>query len=130
MEENKMTINESSRTITLSKKEMTAARHFGSDAYAKLQEARRDYPGFAVTTITRKVKTQREAYKGLTYAYMEKYIAAHDDEACTIMAEYRMYRGTSEDPTAQLPDPYTYSEMKEWFLGKFEDIAKFYESRK
>ena len=125
-----MTINSAARTISLTKSEMTAASRVGSSEYKKLQTARRDYPDFRVTTVTRKVKTQREAYKGLTYAYMEKYIAAHDDEACTIMAEYRMYRGTSEDPTAQLPDPYTYSEMKEWFLGKFEEIAKFYKSRK
>ena len=124
-----MTIHTETRTISLTKSEMTAARRVGSDAYKELQDARRDYPGFAVTTITRKVKTQRETYKGLTYAYMEKYIKAHDDEACTIMAEYKMYRGKSEDPAMQLPDPYTYSEMKVWFLGKFEEIAKFYESR-
>lgn len=130
MEENKMTINESSRTITLSKKEMTAASRVGSSEYKKLQTARRDYPDFRVTTVTRKVKTQREAYKGLTYAYMEKYIAAHDDEKKSIMAEYNKYRGIAEDSAVLLPAPYTYSEMKEWFLGKFKDIAKFYESRK
>ena len=74
-----MTICERTRTITLTKKEMTTARHFGSDNYKALQEARRDYPGFAVITATRKVTTQRETYKGLTYEYMEKYIKAHDD---------------------------------------------------
>ena len=124
-----MTINENTRRIILSKKEMTAASRFGSDAYKNLQEARRDYPDFRVTTITRKVNTQRETYKGLTYAYMEKYIAAHDDEACTIMAEYNMYRGISEDPSVLLPDAYTYNELKAWFLGKFEKIAQFYENR-
>ena len=72
-----MTINENTRRIILSKKEMTAASRFGSDNYKALQEARRDYPGFTVTTITRKVNTQRETYKGLTYKYMEKYITAH-----------------------------------------------------
>ena len=93
-----MTINTAARTITLTKKEMTAAHHVGSPEYKKLQTARRDYPGFAVITATRKVTTQRETYKGLTYKYMEKYIKAHDDESCTIMAEYKMYRGISEDP--------------------------------
>lgn len=124
-----MTICERTRTITLTKKEMTTARHFGSDNYKALQEARRDYPGFAVITATRKVTTQRETYKGLTYAYMEKYIKAHDDESCTIMAEYKMYRGTSDDPAMQLPDHYTYRQMRTWFLGKFEAVAKFYENR-
>lgn len=124
-----MTINTAARTITLTKKEMTAAHHVGSPEYKKLQTARRDYPDFRVTTITRKVNTQRETYKGLTYAYMEKYIKAHDDESCTIMAEYKMYRGISEDPADLLPDPYTYNEMKVWFLSKFEAVAKFYENR-
>ena len=124
-----MTINYSAHTISLTKSEMTAARRFGSDTYKALQEARRDYPGFTVTTITRKVSTQRETYKGLTYAYMEKYITAHDDEKKSIMAEYNMSRGKSEDPAALLPYTYTYTEMKAWFLGKFEEIAKFYEGR-
>lgn len=124
-----MIIRTNSRTIELTKKEMAAASRFGSDAYKALQAARRDYPDFTVTTATRKAKTQRETYKGLTYAYMEKYIAAHDDEAQSIMAEYKMYRGMSDDPATELPDSYSYNEMKIWFLGKFEEIAKFYESR-
>ena len=124
-----MTICESTRRIILNKKEMAAARRVGTPKYKELQTARRDYPGFAVIAATRKATTQRETYKGLTYAYMEKYIKAHDDESCTIMAEYKMYRGISEDPAVLLPDPYTYREMRTWFLGKFEAVAKFYESR-
>lgn len=124
-----MIINSAARTISLTKKEMTAARHVDSVEYKKLQNARRDYPGFAVITVSRKVKTQRETYKGLTYAYMEKYIIAHDDNQQSIMAEYKMYRGISDDPLMNIPNPYTYHEMKEWFLGKFEAVAKFYENR-
>lgn len=124
-----MYIRTNSRTIELSMKEMTAARCVGTPEYKKLQSARRDYPGFTVTTATRKVKTQRETFKGLTYGYMEKYIAAHDDEAQSIMAEYNTYRGMSDDPATELPDSYSYNEMKIWFLGNFEEIAKFYESR-
>ena len=123
-----MTINETTRRIILSKKEMTAASRFGSDDYKALQEARRDYPGFTVTTITRKVNTQRETYKGLTYAYMERYIKAHDDEQETIWAEYMMYRGTPVNPADALPVAYTYAQMKGWFLSKFDAVAKFYEN--
>ena len=66
-----MTINSAARTISLTKKEMTAASRFGTVEYQNLQAARRDYPGFEVVTITRKVKTTRETYKGLTYDFME-----------------------------------------------------------
>ena len=123
-----MIINESTRTISLTKKEMTAARRVASPEYVKLQNARRDYPGFAVITVSHKVKTQRETYKGLTYAYMERYIKTHDDEQETIWAEYMMYRGTPVNPTDALPVAYTYAQMKGWFLSKFEAVAKFYEN--
>ena len=93
-----MRINLTERTIVLTKKEMTAASRYGSDAYKELQNARRDNPGFEIVTITRTVKTQRETYKGLTYEYMERYIESHDDDERTIWAEYKMYRGNLLTP--------------------------------
>lgn len=124
-----MRINPNARTITLSKREATCAYRVGTPEYKELQNVRRDYPGFAVKVTSRKVTTQRETFKGLTYAYMEKYIIAHDDDQRSIMAEYKMCRGISDDPLMQIPTPYTYNEMKAWFLGKFEAVAKFYENR-
>ena len=123
-----MRINLTERTIALTKKEMTAASRYGSDAYKELQNARRDNPGFEIVTITRMVKTQRETYKGLTYEYMEKYIKTHDDEKGTIWREYKICRGKPLDEKDLIPVPYTYREMREWFLGKYEAIAKFYEN--
>ena len=123
-----MTIDFVARTIVLTKKEMTAARRYDSVAYKKLQDARRDNPGYEVVVTTKTVKTQRETYKGLTYAYMEKYIKAHDDAEKTIWAEYMMYRGTPINPADELPVAYNYNQMKAWFLGKYEEIAKFYEN--
>ena len=123
-----MKINMFEHTIVLTKKEMTAASRYGSDAYKELQDARRDYPGYEVVIVTRTVKTQRETHKGLTYAYMERYIKAHDDEKKTIWGEYMKYRGTPINPADELPVAYTYNQIKVWFLGKYEEIAKFYES--
>ena len=123
-----MKVNMFERTIVLTKKEMTAASRYGSDAYKELQNARRDNPGFEVVTVTRTVKTQRETYKGLTYAYMEKYIKSHDDAEETIWREYMIYRGTPINPADELPVAYNYNQMKTWFLGKYEEIAKFYEN--
>ena len=123
-----MKINMFERTIVLTKKEMNAASRYGSTAYKELQNARRDNPDYRVVTVTKTVKTQRETYKGLTYAYMEKYIKTHDDAEETIWAEYMMYRGTPINPADELPVAYTYNQMKVWFLGKYEEIAKFYEN--
>lgn len=123
-----MKINMFERTIVLTKKEMNAASRYGSVAYKELQNARRDNPDYRVVTVTKTVKTQRETYKGLTYAYMEKYIKTHDDAEETIWAEYMMYRGTPINPADELPVAYNYSQMKAWFLDKYEDVAKFYEN--
>lgn len=125
-----MKVNMFERTIVLTKKEMTAASRYGSDAYKELQNARRDNPGFEVVTVSRTVKTKRETFKGLTYDYMEKYIKSHDDESNSIMVEFKIRCGTPIDPADQLPTPYTYAENKAWFLDKFKAVAKSYENRK
>ena len=122
-----MKINMFEREIVLTKKEMTAASRYGSDAYKELQNARRDYPGYEVVIVTRTVKTERETYKGLTYEYMEKYIKTHDEEG-TIWREYMIFRGKPLDEKDLIPVPYTYREMRKWFLDKYEDVAKFYEN--
>ena len=47
--------------------------HF--EEYAMLQRARQDYPTY--TPVIKRIKRNpnKETYKGLTYAYMERYIA-------------------------------------------------------
>jgi len=124
-----MYINEKNRSIEMSKKFAKAACKFGTDEYKDLQNARRDYPGFKVVTITRQVSTKKDTFKGLTYEYMEKYIKAHDDEDQSIMSEYLDLRGLSEDAKAALAEPCTYPEMKNWFLNKFPAIAAFHQKR-
>ena len=124
-----MNINMKKNAIELTKKEAASAAKFGTAEYKMLQEARKDYPGFKVITITRKSTTKKESCKGLTYAYMETYIKKHDDEEKSIMAEYLMLRGLSEEAEEALAESFTYQEMKEWFLKKFPAIKKFHEAR-
>ena len=124
-----MTINNKKNTIEMTKKFAKAAEKFGTEEYKALQEVRRDYPHFKIVTVTRKVSGQKETYKGLTYSYMEKYIKAHDDENKSIMAEYEMLRGLSQEAQEALAEPCTYNEMKDWFLKKFPAIAEFHKKR-
>ena len=124
-----MFINEKKNAIELSKKEAAAAAKFGTREYKALQEARKDYPGFKVVTITRKSTAKKESCKGLTYGYMETYIQKHDDENKTIMAEYKMLRGLTEEAEEALAVSFTYLEMKDWFLKKFPAIAEFHKKR-
>ena len=124
-----MFINERKMVIEVSKKFAAAASKYGTQEYKDLQEVRRDYPNFKVVTITRKVTTQKDSYKGLTYTYMETYIKAHDDDKNSIMAEYEMLRGISKAAQEALAEPCSYNEMKNWFLKKYPAIADFHKMR-
>ena len=119
-----MMIHIASRKIELTKKEMAEASRFGSKAYKDLQKARHDNPGFQVVCNPGKGRQKRTTHKGLTYEYMERYIAAHDEDG-SVMAEYRMIRGISDNPAEEMPVAYTYMQMKRWFLNKYEAVAKF-----
>ena len=119
-----MTINFTNNTIEMTKTESKAASKFGSEAYKQLQEARKDYPTYAV--VIKAVSSKRESLKGLTYDYMEKYIAKHDDENQSIMEEFKMLRGNTED---LLAESVSYAKVKEWFLATFPEIAAFHKKR-
>ena len=124
-----MTINFRSNSIEMTKKFAKAAARFGSDEYKQLQEARKDYPTFKIVTVSRNTTGKRETYKGLTYEYMEMYIQKHDDEQKSIMAEYLMLRGKTDEAKEALAESCTYLEMRAWFLTKFPTIANFHEAR-
>ena len=124
-----MFINAAKKTIELSKTETAAAAKYGSDAYNDLQNARRDNPSFKVVTVIRKSNTKRDTYKGLTYDYMEAYIAKHDDEAGSTMAEFDNFLARSDEAKEALAEPCSYNEVKDWFLNRYPEIRAFHESR-
>lgn len=124
-----MKINSRTQVIEMTAKFAKAAAKFGTEEYRQLQQARCDYPGYKVATVSRKPSTKKESYKGLTYTYMESYIKAHDDEEQSIMAEYEMLRGLSLEAQEALAEPCSYIEMKDWFLKKFPAIAQFHKKR-
>ena len=81
-----ITISTRTHALVLTKTFAAKAAIFGTDEYKMLQEARRDYPGYKVTVG--KTKETKNIYAGLDYAYMEKYIAAHDDEEKTMCGSF------------------------------------------
>ena len=82
-----------------------------------LQRARKDYPDY---TPVIKRNPDKETYKGLTYAYMERYIESHEN-AVEIMAEYRELRLISECHCKAR----RYPKIKKWFLKKYPEVEKF-----
>ena len=122
-----ITVSARTHSLVLTKSFAAKAVIFGTDEYKMLQEARRDYPGYKVTVG--KTKEAKNIYAGLDYAYMEKYIAAHDDEEKTIMAEYQMLRGESEEAKAINAGSASFLEIRAWFLKTFPAIEAFYTKR-
>lgn len=94
-----------------------------SPEYTILQNARRDYPDYAVVTRQIRKNPQKETYAGLTYQYMEDYIVTHEaeEDLIAVQAEYhelklisRCHAQASRYPT-----------IKKWFLEKYPEITQF-----
>ena len=124
-----MTINYITMTIEMTKAESKAAGKVGTEAFKEMLSLMQQFPNYKIQVIARAATKKSCDYKGLTYAYMEKYIKAHDNDKHTIMAEYEDLRGESDVAKDVLADSFTYQEIKNWFLGKFPEIREFHEMR-
>ena len=124
-----MTINYTSMTIEMTKAESKAAGKVGTEAFKEMLSLMQQFPNYKILVVTRAATKKSGDFKGLTFAYMEKYIQAHDDEGQSIMKEYQMLRGLTNEAQEALADSCSYQEIKKWFLGKFSEIAEFHENR-
>ena len=122
-----ITISARTHSLVLTKSFAAKAAVFGSDEYRMLQEARRDYPSYKVTVG--KTKEAKNIYAGLDYAYMEKYIEAHDNDEKSIMAEYLDLRGKSDEAKELQAGSASFLEIRSWFLKTFPAIEAFYTKR-
>ena len=124
-----ITISARTHSLVLTKSFAAKAAIFGSDEYRMLQEARHDYPGYKVTVGKTKNKEAKNVYAGLDYDYMEKYIEAHDNDEKSIMAEYMMLRGKSDEAKELQAGSASFLEIRSWFLKTFPAIEAFYTKR-
>ena len=124
-----ITISARTHALVLIKSFAAKAAVFGSDEYRMLQEARHDYPGYKVTVGKSKNKEAKNIYAGLDYDYMEKYIAAHDNNEQSIMAEYLDLRGKSDEAKELQAGSASFLEIRSWFLKTFPAIEAFYTKR-
>ena len=90
------------------------------EEYNMLQRARQDYPTY--TPVIKRIKRNpnKETYRGLTYAYMERYIESHAN-AEAIMEEYKELRLISECHCKAR----RYPKIKHWFLKKYPEVENF-----
>ena len=124
-----MKINYTSMTIEMTKAEAKNAGRVGTEAFKEMLSLMHQFPNYKIQVITRAATKKSCDYKGLSFDYMEKYIASHDDDSKSIMTEYEDLRGKSDEAQAALADSCSYQEIKKWFLGKFPEIEKFHNMR-
>ena len=96
-----------------------------SDEYRLLQELRRDYPMYSVTRRQINKNTSQEHYKGLTYEYMEWYIRKYGPKEKKELEALLNEFEHQKDIASCHSKSKRYPGVKNWFLGKFPEIAKF-----
>ena len=111
--------------IDFTKNEIIMSRSFekcasiaGSEEYRRLQLVRQDYPTFSVVRRSIKKAPTKETYAGLTYTYMEAYIASHDnaDTNMKVYGELRLIGACHK---------VSYPTIKKWFLETYPEVAEF-----
>lgn len=111
-------VNVETGTLIMDRTFAKKAMIVGSDDYNLLQNARRDYPSYKVVQRQIKRNSDKESYRGLTYAYMEYYIANHENSKKN-MDQYREMRLLAECHSIRYPH------IKKWFLNTYPEVTKF-----
>ncbi len=125
--ENSVRINRANRTVEISKTFDKAASRYGTREYEAMQQVRKDYPDFAI--VVKASRNKADHYKGLTYDFMEKYIASHDDGNGSIMKEFNDLRATSDEALLFGVEALSYGEIKAWFFKTYPEIEAFQKRR-
>ena len=117
---NTLRFDHDARCIVMDRTFYKNASNIRFEEYAMLQRARQDYPTY--TPVIKRIRRNpnKETYRGLTYAYMERYIESHDN-AERMMAHYRELRLISECHGKAR----RYPAIKKWFLKQYPEVEKF-----
>ena len=108
-----MKINHIKALIELTEVENKKASLYGTDAYNQLESIRKSYPTYAIHIIKNKTK-RNDSLKGLTFKYMETYIAKNGTPE---QAEnFKLLRGADDGLGHLAP---SYGEIKKWFWSSF-----------
>ena len=116
---NTLRLDHATRTIIMDKTFAKFAENTMSAEYAHLQSVRRDYPTYTVERRHIKKNAKQEHYHGLTYTYMEYYIASHGS------AEDRRTYDEMKLISQCHSKAFRYPVIKSWFLERFPEIKEF-----
>ena len=120
---NYLRVDAVNRQLVMDKTFAKNAQIVGSAEYDMLQRARSDYATYSVVTRQIKRNLNKESYRGLTYQYMEDYIAAHEDyeTAKAVLDELEEMRLISQCHSKA----FRYPTIKKWFLERYPEVRNF-----
>ena len=118
-----MNINYEKKTIEMTKSESKGAGVPNSEKFNELIRLRSIFPDFSI--VIKSVARKTDAYKGLDYDFMIKYIKKHENSD-DILTEFYQLRGCDKDGVRNVTiKEHSYGEIKMWFLDQFPEIEKF-----
>ena len=103
-------------TIIINRIFSVKATKFGTEEYAKLNQARKDYPNYDVAVREPiKKNPSKEAFKGLDYTFMERYMKIQKVSE-RVWEDYQHTRLMTECHSRRFPI------VKQWFLDTFPEV--------
>ena len=116
---NTLRLDHAKKLVIMDKTFAKFAANTRSEEYAHLQQVRRDYPTYTVVQRQIKKNAKQEHYHGLTYTYMEYYIASHGSK------EDRRTYDEMKLISQCHSKGFRYPVIKSWFLERFPEIKEF-----
>lgn len=113
-------INFANNTIEITKNFSKEASYYGSEAYNELMGAKRDFPTYTVI-VKAAPKRKANAYKGLNYEYMKKYIIKNSGEESEQMKDFNTLCGNTDEEFAVKA---SFGKVKKWFLATYPEIEE------
>ena len=114
-----MLINQNKRRIEMTEAEAKMASKYNSEEYNELVSIKRDFPYLSIFIVKNKSK-RNDNLKGLTFKYMETYIAKNGTPEQE--ENFKLLRGADDGLGHLAP---CYGEVKKWFLNEFPEIKAY-----
>ena len=106
-----------SKEIILSRKFEKKLSNVSGQEFQKFCELHEAFPDFSIVRKEVHITKKKEAYKGLTYGYIERYIAIKGSRADR--KEYDDMRLLAECHSKRFPV------IKQWFLDKYPEVKEY-----
>ena len=111
-------IDHISKNIIASAAFIKASANITTEEYKTLKEIMMIHPTYSLVKREIRKNPQKESYRGLTYEYMQNYIASHDN-AEKRLAIYNELRIRAKCHSIR------YAHIKKWFLETYPEIDDF-----